>query len=356
MGKAVKASVTDELVTDFRGQLLSWYDVNARILPWRLETPNPYFTWLSEIMLQQTTVTAVIPYFLKFTSSWPTVHDLAAADNDTVMKEWAGLGYYARARNLHKCAKIISAEHGGEFPSDYAALKTLPGIGDYTAAAISTIAFNTPATVVDGNIERVMARIFAVLDPVPASKPYLKTLAAPFFEDEERSFNRTGDLAQAMMDLGSAICTPKSPKCLLCPVSDYCAAHKASIAAELPKRLKKKLQPQKYGHVYWITNDKDQLLLQRRPDKGLLGGMIGLPTSEWSKKEDKIAHIDAFATLKLAPSSYIKHTFTHFDLRLDLYKGQGHGNYDGYFWEDINNVRGDDLPTLFKKAYNLACE
>jgi len=351
MSTIAKARITSEFVDDFRGQLLKWYDTHARELPWRLKTPNPYFTWLSEIMLQQTTVQAVIPYFLKFTGLWPTVHDLADADNDTVMKEWAGLGYYARARNLHKCAKIVSTEMNGVFPSDYSGLKALPGIGDYTAAAISTIAFNIPATVVDGNIERVMARLFAVTDPVPAIKPHLKTLAAPFFENCTRS----GDLAQTMMDLGAGICTPKSPKCMLCPVNDMCAGYKQGIAAELPKRLKKKPQPQKHGHVYWITNDKGQVLLEKRPDKGLLGGMIGLPTSEWMKKGDDLVHIEVLAELTLEAANHITHTFTHFDLRLNLHKGQGSGTFEKYFWENLKNVHADELPTLFKKAYNLAC-
>jgi len=350
MKKLKKATIGSHFHDDFRGQLLGWYDAHQRSLPWRLgrmDEPNPYFTWLSEIMLQQTVVATVIPYFLKFTAKWATIHDLAAADVADVMHEWAGLGYYARARNLHKCAKVVSGELGGEFPSDVAALKKLPGIGDYTAAAISTIAFNKPATVVDGNIERVMTRIFAVTNTLPGIKPRLKELAAPFFDGFHA---RPGDLAQAMMDLGAGICTPKSPKCALCPVSEHCQARIKGIADTLPRKAPKKAQPQKIGNVYFITNKKGQILLERRADKGMLGGMVGLPTSEWVV--DHPVHIEGFKSLKLTANSHIKHSFTHFDLRLDLYMAQSEGEFDGYFWDEID---GGGLPTLFKKAYKLAC-
>lgn len=273
-------------IEECRGQLLAWYDKHRRILPWRAlpgQIPDPYHVWLSEIMLQQTTVGAVKPYFEKFVHKWPTIHDLANAEQDDIMNEWAGLGYYNRARNLHKCAKEISSNNNGLFPKDKVKLKKLPGIGDYTSAAILTIAFNKPDTVVDGNIERIISRLFSVLEPLPKSKLQIKNLAASFFHEGEE---RSGDLAQAFMDLGATICIAKTPRCSLCPIITHCSAKAFNIAETLPRKERKKAKPQKYGAVYWIKNQKDQVLLHRREDRGLLANMLGLPTSEWRLKKE----------------------------------------------------------------------
>jgi A/G-specific adenine glycosylase len=222
----------------FRKKILSWYNKHQRALPWRTSSkdkkkgikPNPYHVWLSEIMLQQTTVVTVGPYFEKFIQKWPTIHDLAKAERDEVMHEWAGLGYYARARNLHKCAQTVSVELGGEFPEEQSELEKLSGIGGYTSAAIAAIAFDKPANVVDGNIERVMSRIYAIKEPLPDSKVRLKELAAGLSDERK---DHPGDYAQALMDLGATICTPKSPKCMLCPVNDLCEARKLGIESDL---------------------------------------------------------------------------------------------------------------------------
>ncbi|MCB1531279.1 MAG: A/G-specific adenine glycosylase [Alphaproteobacteria bacterium] len=340
-------------VQEFRGQLLGWYDKHQRVLPWRAKkgtAADPYHVWLSEIMLQQTTVGAVGPYFVKFLERWPDVHALAACPQEDLMSAWAGLGYYARARNLHKCAKVVSEELGGEFPQESEALKKLPGIGEYTSAAIAAIAFNKPATVVDGNVERVMARIFAIKKPLPKSKPDLKQAAAQFFDGFDA---RPGDLAQAFMDLGATICIPKAPRCSLCPVSGLCAGYAQGIAATLPRKEKKTPNPQKHGHVYWITNDNQEVLLHRRPEKGMLGGMLGLPTSEWVERKEKIS---ALEFVKHTPQKVsIHHSFTHFDLELKLANAQADDipHSEEYFWEKIANVRANDFPTLFKKALKL---
>ena len=265
-------------------ELLKWYDGHARELPWRVSPsaraagllPDPYRIWLSEIMLQQTTVAAVKAYFLKFTALWPTVVDLAAAEDADVMAAWAGLGYYARARNLLKCARVIVAEHGGTFPADRAALQNLPGIGPYTSAAIAAIAFDHAETVVDGNVERVMARLFDLHAPLPKSKGALTACAASLTPAA-----RPGDYAQAVMDLGATICTPKSPRCGLCPWHDICAARKAGTAAELPKKLPKLKKPTRFGTAYVARRNDGAVLLEKRPERGLLGGMLGWPGSEW---------------------------------------------------------------------------
>ena len=345
-------------VQEFREQLLSWYDRHGRDLPWRYrrgQTPNPYFVWLSEIMLQQTTVTAVTPYFAKFIGLWPDIHALAAAPSEDVMREWAGLGYYARARNLHACAKMVSNDLGGTFPQTREGLRALPGIGDYTSAAISTIVYNHPETVVDGNVERVMARYFAITEPLPKSKKKLKELATQFFDG---FLERPGDLAQALMDLGATICIPKAPRCGLCPVSKHCQGRIAGIAETLPRKDKAKSRPQKFGHVYWIENTKGEILLQRRPGKGLLGGMVGLPTSDWLVGNSKTA-ISAPGFIKpkntKSKATSIHHTFTHFDLELSLKKASisKTPTNEGYYWVARTNVRKEGLPSLFQKALNM---
>jgi A/G-specific adenine glycosylase len=343
----------DKNVEDFRAALLKWYDRHRRVLPWRAlpkQKADPYHVWLSEIMLQQTTVQAVIPYFLKFLEKWPTVHDLANAEAEDVMQNWAGLGYYARARNLHKCAKYVSEILGGVFPKSQGQLKELPGVGDYTSAAIMAIAYNKPANVVDGNVERVMARIFAVTQPVPDSKPLLKKLAGDMAEGETK---RAGDYAQALMDLGATICTPSSPKCMICPVRDFCEAFKLGIAADLPARKAKGLKPQKHGYVYWIKDKKDHVLFERRGEKGMLGGTIGLPTSLWVDQATEKTHL--FLNIESEKSRVtIRHSFTHFDLELQGITARASEKdlpaEGDYFWVPLKEAERLGIPTLFKKA------
>ena len=348
---------------DFRKNLLVWYDRHGRDLPWRAKGPktmDPYHVWLSEVMLQQTTVQAVIPYFVKFVDKWPTVQDLAAAEDGDVMQAWAGLGYYARARNLLKCARVVSAEYGGLFPTHQNDLKELPGIGDYTSAAIAAIAFNRPATVIDGNVDRVVSRYFAIKTPLPDSKPEIRRNAESLYM--MCSEVRPGDFAQAMMDLGATICTPTSPKCTVCPVAAGCAGQVQGIAAALPARKPKAERPKRVGYIYWIENDANQILLQNRPDQGLLGGMTGFPTTEWvqvsreSKKWPEIEHIFdncSSDNVMMNNKILISHVFTHFSLELRgvavrLHSGRGvYGS--GYLWVNRQDLHKIGMPTVFKK-------
>jgi A/G-specific adenine glycosylase len=316
-------------------------------------------------MLQQTTVPAVIPYFGKFVDKWPTVQDLAAAADDDVMQAWAGLGYYARARNLLKCARVVTEQHGGHFPQSYEALIALPGIGDYTAAAILAIAFNVPATVIDGNVDRVVARYFAVSEPLPDSKPLIRRHATFLFEEQD-GCGRPGDFAQAMMDLGATICTPRSPDCRLCPVASGCEGFKGGMAASLPAKRPKKIPPRRAGYVYWIINCKGDVLLEKRPVKGLLGGMTGLPTTEWvdwpdvADKWPEISHISAIKTCKtlgMGDAVVVRHVFTHFRLEL---RGvflhapvSGFSLPEGLFWAPLSSIAKIGFPTVFKKFVRL---
>ena len=340
----------------FRKKMLGWYDRHRRVLPWRTlpdEHANSYHVWLSEIMLQQTTVQAVIPYFLKFTEKWPNIETLANADNDDVMSNWAGLGYYARARNLHKCAQTIVSEYQGHFPSDERALKALPGIGDYTAAAIRSIVFDKPATVVDGNVERIMARYHAVEEPVPAGKKTLKK-HAHFYADNQPE--RCSDYAQSLMDLGATICTPKSPACALCPINDGCIAYANKAADLYPKREKKQTKPKRLGYVYWVTNNKGDVLLHKRPEKGLLGGMYGLPTTPWIETEQEIRHLDIFDEDTLKKTNHIiTHVFTHFHLTLDIYSLSTNLKIEQeeYAWHDLSLDQSPSLPTTFEKVRKI---
>lgn len=328
----------------FRQKMLDWYDRHKRDLPWR-DCGDPYKIWLSEVMLQQTTVAAVIKYFVKFTDKWPDVHALAHADNDDVMAAWAGLGYYARARNLHKCAKVVSEELGGLFPSCQVALKKLPGIGDYTSAAIASIAFNQPAVVVDGNIERVMARYHAY----DGGKKGLKNIALRYACGFQ---GRPGDYAQALMDLGATICTPKSPACALCPINASCAAYLGGQDVTIyPVKPKKVVKPKRYGYVYWVTNERGQVLIEKRSDRGLLGGMMGLPTSPWDGEKNK-GHTDFFDGAEELELNVL-HVFTHFHLtlkvcKLDCYSG---AIQDGMFWCDRNSLDGIGFPSVFNKVF-----
>lgn len=336
--------------------LLGWYDTHARDLPWRIGPaelargvrPDPYRVWLSEVMLQQTTVAAVKAYFLRFTTLWPTVNDLAAAEDADVMGEWAGLGYYARARNLLKCARVVASDHGGRFPDTEDGLRTLPGIGPYTAAAIAAIAFDRPAAVMDGNVERVLARLFAVETPLPAAKPELKALA-----EAQTPEGRPGCYAQAVMDLGATICSPKSPACGICPVMEVCDARRLGIAAELPKKSPKKPKPTRFGIAYLAKREDGAVLLETRPDKGLLGGMLGWPGTEWS--EDAPTDIPPLEANWHDPQLEVRHTFTHFHLRLSLRLATVPSETSptrGTFFPRAQ-FRPASLPTVMRKAYDV---
>ncbi len=297
--------------------LLDWYDRHARRLPWRVppgagHRADPYRVWLSEVMLQQTTVVAVKPYFEAFLQRWPRVEDLAAAADGDVMAAWAGLGYYARARNLLACARAVAKDHGGVFPDTEEGLRALPGIGPYTAAAIAAIAFDRPATVLDGNVERVMARLHAVEAPLPGSKETLRGLAAALTPVE-----RPGDYAQAVMDLGATICTPRNPACGLCPWSGACRGRVAGIAADLPRKSPKAAKPVRFGIAYLALRPDGAVLLERRPAKGLLGGMLGLPGTDWTEGREIVPAPPIAAEWDDAGAE-VRHTFTHFHLRLGI--------------------------------------
>ena len=341
---------------DLSSNLLEWYDVHARPMPWRTPPaekkagvqPDPYRIWLSEVMLQQTTVAAVKDYFNRFTTRWPTVVSLAAADDGDVMGEWAGLGYYARARNLLKCARVITDEHSGIFPDDHATLLTLPGIGPYTAAAISSIAFDLRHVVVDGNVERVMSRLYDIHAPLPASKLELTAKAEHLTPNQ-----RTGDYAQAVMDLGATICTPKSPACGICPWHEPCKARKAGTAPDLPKKTPKRPKPIRHGTVYLGRRTDGAWLLERRPDKGLLGGMLGWPGSDWIDVTTPrpIGTPPTPADWKTEEGE-VRHTFTHFHLLLTVMSATIESNEQLLFLGH-NDFRPSDLPTVMRKAFDL---
>ncbi len=335
-------------------RLLNHYDRHARRLPWRAppgtNATDPYRVWLSEVMLQQTTVAAVIPYFEAFTARWPTVADLAAADDADLMSAWAGLGYYARARNLLACARAVVRDRGGRFPSTEAELRSLPGVGAYTAAAIAAIAFGQRAVVVDANVERVVSRLFAIATPLPAARTEIGLRA-----ESITPATRAGDFAQAMMDLGATICTARNPACGICPLRDGCAAFATANPAAFPVKAAKKAKPQRIGHVWWIIRG-DAVWLERRPGKGLLGGMRGLPTSDWvatSGPTDKpTPPAQAPWQTLTAP---VAHVFTHFALSLTVHVGTADrdcsGLTDGEWWP-LAAIGDAGLPTLFAKVAN----
>jgi A/G-specific adenine glycosylase len=330
--------------------LLAWYDAHHRHLPWRAGpgagAPDPYRVWLSEIMLQQTTVAAVKPYFERFTTRWPSVVDLAAADGAEVMSAWAGLGYYARARNLIACARTVAADHGGRFPDHEDGLRALPGIGDYSAAAIAAIAFGRRAVVVDANVERVVSRLFAFDGLLPAHRKALRTLA-----DRITPAARAGDFAQAMMDLGSSICTIRSPQCLICPLSGGCAARGAGDPESYPVKATRKAKPQRHGTAFWIERE-GHVWLVRRPARGMLGGMRALPSGPWTDEDPGLAGAPLDASWTEAGS--VDHVFTHFALKLRVVMAsQSAMSIDGEWWP-IATIAEAGLPTLFARAAGRA--
>ena len=334
--------------------LLAWYDRHRRKLPWRAaagERADPYRVWLSEIMLQQTTVKAVAPYYVRFLERFPTVERLAAASLDDVLRAWAGLGYYARGRNLHACAQAVVAHHGGRFPDTEAALAELPGIGPYTAAAIAAIAFDARATPVDGNIERVIARVFAVEDELPGAKPTIRALAATL-----TPARRAGDFAQAMMDLGATICTPKKPACALCPWSAPCIARARGDAETFPRKAEKRTGKLRRGAAFVVVRADGHLLVRTRPAKGLLGGMTEVPTTAWTHDFDAGAALaDApfgRATWRRVPG-VVTHVFTHFPLELTVHVarvGAATKPPAGARWVALADVAGEALPNLMRKV------
>ncbi|GBH32628.1 A/G-specific adenine glycosylase [Sphingobium xenophagum] len=329
--------------------LLAHYDVHARRLPWRAlpgaNATGAYRVWLSEVMLQQTTVAAVGPYFAKFTARWPSVESLAAADDADLMAAWAGLGYYARARNLLACARAVVRDHGGHFPDTEEGLRALPGVGAYTAAAVAAIAFGRRAVVVDANVERVVARLFAIDTPLPAARPAIRAAADAITPDA-----RAGDFAQAMMDLGATICTSRNPACGICPLRDDCAAVRTADPAAYPVKAAKKTRPHRNGHGWWIERAGGHVWLVRRPDKGLLGGMRALPSSDWSADPDAAP---PFAADWRTLADPVAHVFTHFSLALTVHTThveQDHAPSGAGEWWPVERIADAGLPTLFARA------
>ncbi len=343
----------------FSARLLEWYDRHHRDLPWRTSpdhrrhgvVPDPYHVWLSEIMLQQTTVAAVRPYYEKFLRLWPVVDALAGAKNEDVMKAWAGLGYYSRARNLKKCAEAVVSGHGGNFPDDEKALKALPGIGDYTAAAIAAIAFDQPVAVVDGNVERVMARHNAIDTPLPKAKPEIRLAIA-----DHVPVQRSGDFAQAMMDLGATICTPKRPNCLLCPLNESCEAFSSGDIESYPVKAPKKDKPVRKTAAFVAIRPDGSVFLRKRAESGLLGGMTEVPNGGFTSRKDGKLGTDAapFAG-DWQHTGQVQHVFTHFALQIDVYKmvAEASDLAEGW-WSPSSDLDGEALPTVMRKALAAA--
>ena len=379
--------------------LLAWYDRHRRTLPWRAPPgvrSDPYRVWLSEIMLQQTTVKAVAPYYARFLARWPDVRALAGAPLDDVLKAWAGLGYYARARNLHACARTVVERHDGEFPRTEDALRMLPGIGAYTAAAIAAIAYDAPATPVDGNIERVIARLYAINTPLPAAKPEIYRLACTM-----TPARRVGDFAQAMMDLGATLCTPKTPACALCPWNEDCAAFARGDAEAFPRRAPKREGALRRGAAFVALRADGYLLVRTRPAKGLLGGMTEVPTTVWTHDFDESQALDGAPCFSHAPSplvgegrgggwrgdakastgvshlsiptpnpspqgggervevswrripGIVRHVFTHFPLELAVFAAELPARTpapEGTRWIGLEDIAGEALPSLMRKV------
>jgi A/G-specific adenine glycosylase len=349
--------------------LLSWYDRHRRVLPWRPPKgvrADPYAVWLSEIMLQQTGVKTVGPYFEKFLARWPDVAALACASLEEVLRMWAGLGYYSRARNLHACAVAVMCDHGGRFPDSEEDLRALPGIGPYTAAAIAAIAFGHMTMPVDGNIERVVSRLFAVDEPLPQAKPLIRKLATSLLSEinasgarpragDEKS--RAGDLAQALMDLGSSICTPKKPACVLCPLTERCVARTRGDQETFPRKAAKKSGELRRGAAF-IVRRGDEILLRTRPEKGLLGGMTEVPGSDWLAGQENEAALKQAPRLKgmarwQRKAGVVNHVFTHFPLQLVVYTANVPARTrapNGTRWVKIAGVKDEALPNLMRKV------
>ncbi|MYZ48577.1 A/G-specific adenine glycosylase [Propylenella binzhouense] len=338
--------------------LLAWYDRHARPLPWRVgpaarrrgERPDPYRVWLSEIMLQQTTVAAVAPYFHSFLQRWPDVTSLAAAADDAVMAAWAGLGYYSRARNLIAAARKVAER--GAFPSSAAELAELPGIGGYTSAAIAAIAFAEPVPVVDGNVERVMSRIHAVARPLPAAKAEIRDRLAPLVPAD-----RPGEFAEALMDLGATICTPKRPACALCPWQDGCAAFAAGLQESFPVKAPKPARPVRHGLAYVAVRSDGAVLLRRRPPKGLLGGMAEVPGSAWGAEPASAFEPPLPGSWERVDRS-VTHVFTHFELRLTVLRGDCSARAaapPACWWSPPDALGHEALPSVMRKAISAAC-
>ncbi len=335
-----------------RRRLLSWYDRHRRALPWRAPpggTPDPYRVWLSEVMLQQTTVAAVTPYFRDFVARWPTVRDLASADLDQVLHAWQGLGYYARARNLHKCAQAVARDLGGRFPDSERALRGLPGIGAYTAAAIAAIAYGRKATPVDANVERVVARLNGVREPLPGARPRLEALAASL-----TAAKRPGDFAQAMMDLGATVCLARRPACEMCPWRGACAARRSGAPESYPGKAPRKAKPTRRGVAFWAVRGDGAVFLRRRAESGLLGGMMEIPSTDW-----RAAAWSLKEARRLAPFTgpwrrlpgIVRHTFTHFHLELTVLAAQTRaGPAGGGVWCPVERLSDHALPTVMKKV------
>jgi A/G-specific adenine glycosylase len=339
---------------DLSGRLLGWYDRNARAFPWRGPKgvrPDPYAVWLSEIMLQQTRAAAVAPYYQAFLDRWPTVGALAAATLDDVLAAWAGLGYYARARNLHACARVVAA-NGGRFPIDEAGLRMLPGIGVYTAAAIAAIAYDAHAAAVDGNVERVLSRLYAVAAPLPKSRPRLRKLAATLVPKK-----RTGDFAQALIELGATVCAPRSPRCGNCPIFSDCKAAAIGRAETFPRRAPKPLRPTRFGVCFWLIR-RGKVLLRRRPPTGLLGGMLEVPGTDWRGQpwdlSQAVALAPTSADWKPVPGPVL-HTFTHFHLELMVLAAsyRSGDNLEGT-WVAFGDLDRVGLPRLMAKVVQCA--
>ncbi|MGL4489466.1 MAG: A/G-specific adenine glycosylase [Rhizobiaceae bacterium] len=353
-------------------KLLHWYDSHARELPWRTgpqavargERTDPYRVWLSEIMLQQTTVGAVKEYFAKFVRLWPTVEALAAADEEDVLKAWAGLGYYSRARNLHKAARQVVDQYGGKFHQTFEELIKLTGVGRYTAAAIASIAFDEAEPVVDGNVERVFTRVFAIQTPLPAAKPEIYAHVST-----QLARDRPGDFAQACMDLGATICSPKRPKCMVCPLRDDCAAMRLGDPELFPVKLPQALKPKRFGAAFVAVNTDGAVLLNKRSDKGLLAGMTGVPTSGWDARTDGVRDISAAPfEADWQECGSIRHVFTHFELELFVFKtsaapaaarrpdlvSSAAAALPGHWWSKAEDLGSEALPTVMKKVIEAA--
>ena len=345
--------------------LLDWYDACRRDLPWRAAPgvkPDAYQVWLSEIMLQQTTVKAVAPYYGEFLKRWPVIEDLAAANLEDILKAWSGLGYYARARNLHACARVVLSEFAGRFPEDEQELLKLPGVGAYTAAAIAAIAFDKQAAVMDGNVERVLARVYAVETPLPRAKSELRVALEAL-----APARRSGDFAQAMMDLGATICTPRSPSCSRCPWRARCAGLEKGLASVLPYKTPKKTRPTRRGAAFFVERADGAILLRKRFAKGLLGGMTEVPGSEWvegSRLASELKSAGPVHAVWARVPGIVRHTFTHFHLELEVYRakvGQGvciseDADPERCMWVPRRELKAQALPSVMRKVLTHALE